>query len=162
MDSRIRVHRLPLLALAAVATAVLAGCGGGGESDEATTASPTAPAQAGADALIGNYTTTLGPSGPELEAPNPPGKWELQITSATDAFFQPPQGPSFPAGNPIELSNDRIVFAPDPECPTQEGTPGKGIYEWQLSGETLTLTEVEETCRDRAFVLISNPWSKTK
>lgn len=162
MKSHTRADRLLLLVVAAAAAAVLAGCGGGGGSKEPTATSSSAPARTGPDALIGNYTTTLGPSGPELKEPNPPGRWELLITSETEAIFQPPEGPSFPVGNPIELSSDRIVFAPDPECPTQEGTPGNGIYEWRLSGKTLTLTEVKETCRDRAFVLTSNPWSKTK
>jgi hypothetical protein len=162
MKSRVRVDVL-LVVVVAAAVAGLVGCGEDGSDDELAAATSTAaPAQAGSDELIGNYTTTLGPSGPELKDPNPPGKWELQITSETDAYFQPPQGASFPVGNPIELSSEQIILAPDPECPTQEGTPGKGVYEWQLNGETLTLTEVEETCRDRAFVLTSNPWSRTQ
>jgi hypothetical protein len=143
-----------LLATTAAIFAAVAGCGGGDESE--TTAS------AGADALLGTYTTTLGPSGPELSEPNPPGEWGLLITSETDAHFQPPQGPSFPVGNPIDVSANRIVFAPDPECPTQEGSPDKGTYEWRLTDDTLTLTEVSDTCRDRAFVLTSKPWSRTK
>jgi hypothetical protein len=143
-----------LLATTAAIFAAVAGCGGGDESE--TTAS------AGADALLGTYTTTLGPSGPELSEPNPPGKWGLLITSETDAHYQPPQGPSFPVGNPIDVSANRIVFAPDLECPTQEGSPGKGTYEWRLTDDTLTLTEVSDTCRDRAFVLTSKPWSRTK
>jgi hypothetical protein len=28
-----------------------------------------------------------------------------------------------------------------------------------LQDGTLTLTEVDDTCRDRAFVLTANPWS---
>jgi hypothetical protein len=163
MKSRVRVDRLLLVVVAAAAVAVLVGCGEDGSDDEAaTTTSSAAPAQTGSGALIGNYMTTLGPSGPELKEPNPPGKWQLQITSATEVYYQPPRGASFPVGNPTELSSERIVFAPDLECPTQEGTPGKGTYEWHLSGETLTFTEVEDTCRDRAFVLTSNPWSKTQ
>lgn len=162
MNSRVRVDRLLLVVAVTAALVVLVGCGEDGSDEAATTTSSAAPAQTGADALIGIYVTTLGPSGPELKEPNPPGKWQLQVTSETEAYYQPPRGASFPVGNPIELSSERVVFAPDLECPTQEGTPGKGTYEWRLSGETLTLTEVEDTCRDRAFVLTSNPWSKTQ
>ena len=146
---------LLLAAVAAMVTAV-AGCGGDDGSEAATTTS----AGAGAAALLGNYTTTLGPSGPELSEPNPPGEWGLLITSETDAHFQPPQGPSFPVGNPIEITDDRIVFAADPECPTQEGQPDEGTYEWQLAQNKLTITEVSDSCRDRAFVLTSKPWTK--
>jgi len=153
-----KARALLLLATMAAAVTAIAGCGGDAGSEAAAT---TTSAGMSPDALLGNYTTTLGPSGPELTEPNPPGKWGLQITSETDAFFQPPKGPSFPAGNPIELSEDQMVFAPDPECPTQEGTPGNGVYEWRLNGNMLTITEVKDTCRDRAFVLTSKPWSKT-
>jgi hypothetical protein len=152
-------RKLLLLAAMAATVTAIAGCGG---DDGSGAAGTTESAGASPAALLGNYTTTLGPSGPELNEPNPPGEWGLQITSETDAYFQPPKGPSFPAGNPIELSGDQIVFAPDPECPTQEGTPGNGVYEWRLNGKTLTITEVEDTCRDRAFVLTSKPWSKAE
>jgi hypothetical protein len=152
-------HKLLFLAAMAAAVTAIAGCGGDDGSEAAST---TAAAGTGAEALLGNYTTTLGPSGPELSEPNPPGTWGLLITSETDAQFQPPEGPSFPVGNPIEVSEDRIVFAPDPECPTQEGSPAEGTYEWRLTENTLTITEVSDSCRDRAFVLTSKPWSRTK
>ena len=152
-------RKLLLLAATAATAIAITGCGGDDGSEAAAT---TASAGTGAEALLGNYTTTLGPSGPELSEPNPPGTWGLLITSETDAHFQPPEVPSFPVGNPIEISEDRIVFAPDPECPTQEGSPGKGTYEWRLTGDTLTITDVSDSCRDRAFVLTSKPWSRAK
>jgi len=150
-----RPRTLRLLATG-VTIAALAGCGGDGKSEPAAAESSPTPSS-----LLGTYTTTLGPSGPELDEPNPPGRWELLITSETEAYFQPPEGASFPVGNPIELSAGRIVFAADPECPTQAGTPAAGVYEWNLDGDTLTLTDVEDTCRDRLFVLTSKPWTKT-
>ena len=133
------------VALGVVAMAVV-GCGGNSSSG-------------GAD-LVGTYTTTLGPSGPELKEPNPPGRWGLLLTSQTEAFFQPPEGPSFPVGNPAAIESGRITFGPDADCPTQAGTPANGTYEWTLDGETLTFAEVEDTCRDRVFVLTSNPWTR--
>ena len=146
-----------LLLLVTVAMiAALAGCGGD-EKSESAEKPPSTP-----NRLVGTYTTTLGPSGPELNEPNPPGKWELLVTSETEAFFQPPEGPSFPVGNPIELTAGRIVLAADPECPTQTETPGTGTYAWSLDGETLTFTDVKDTCRDRSFVLTSKPWSRAK
>ncbi len=155
VGTRARRSRVFTALVSGAAIVALAGCGGDDQPD------PAAESQATPSALIGTYTTTLGPSGPELEEPNPPGKWELVVTSSTEAYFQPPEGPSFPVGNPLELSSDRIVFAADPECPTQAGTPGAGVYEWNLDGDTLTFTDVEDTCRDRSFVLTSKTWSKT-
>ncbi len=146
------MRRAPLIGLL---VAALAGCGGG-DDEQVSAEQPSATP----DSLIGTYTTTLGPSGPELDEPNPPGTWELLITSETEAFFQPPEGPSFPIGNPIELSEGLILLAADPECPTQAGTPGAGTYEWRLDGSTLTFTDVGDTCRDRSFVLTSKPWSR--
>ncbi len=138
--------RVVLAVALGVAAVAVAGCGGNGSS--------------GAADLVGTYTTTLGPSGPELEEPNPPGRWGLLLTSQTEAFFQPPEGPSFPVGNPAEIESGRITFGPDADCPTQTGTPANGTYEWTLDGGALTFAEVEDTCRDRVFVLTSNPWTR--
>jgi hypothetical protein len=140
------LRRLSLPALLFV-TLVLAAAGCGGGSPESAQ-------------LVGTYTTTLGPSGPDLEEANPPGRWQLLLTSPTEAYFQPPQGPSFPVGNPVAMTDDRVTFGPDAGCPTQTGTPGDGTYTWSLDGDTLTFTEVEDTCRDRVFVLTSQPWTK--
>jgi hypothetical protein len=134
---------LPALLLAALVLAA-AGCGGSSESAD----------------LVGTYTTTLGPSGPELKEANPPGRWQLLLTSPTEAYFQPPEGPSFPVGNPVATEDDRVTFGPDAGCPTQTGAPGNGTYTWSLDGDILTFTEVEDTCRDRVFVLTSQPWKK--
>jgi hypothetical protein len=150
-----RPRGLVLLVTGAMLAAV-AGCGGDDEAEPTDTQASTP------NSLVGTYATTLGPSGPELDEPNPPGKWKLLVTSETEAYFQPPEGPSFPVGNPIELSAGRIVLAPDPECPTQTGTPGNGEYEWSLDGGTLTFTDVKDSCRDRSFVLTSKPWSRVK
>lgn len=145
-----------LLLVAGAMIAALAGCGGDKESELADQPLSTP------DSLVGTYTTMLGPSGPELNEPNPPGEWKLLVTSESEAFFQPPEGPSFPVGNPIELTAGRIVLAADPECPTQTETPGTGTYEWNLDGETLTFTDVKDSCRDRSFVLTSKPWTRAK
>jgi hypothetical protein len=133
----------PALLLVVLVVAA-AGCGGSSESAN----------------LVGTYTATLGPSGPELKEANPPGRWQLLLTSPTEAYFQPPEGPSFPVGNPVATEHDRVTFGPDAGCPTQTGTPGNGTYTWSLDGDTLTFTEVEDTCRDRVFVLTSQPWTK--
>jgi hypothetical protein len=143
----VRRLAVPMLVLAALALAV-AGCGGDGSSDAAD--------------LVGTYTTTLGPSGPELKEPNPPGRWQLLLTSPTEAYFQPPEGTSFPVGNPVVTEDGRITFAPDSGCPTQTGAAGDGTYTWSLDGDTLSFTEVDDTCRDRVFVLTSQPWTRAE
>ena len=110
--------------------------------------------------MIGTYTATLGPAGPELTGGNPTGRWTLQVTEADEAFLTPPAGEEFPIGNPIEVAPDRIVFAPDLACPTQPGAPTTGTYEWVRRGDSLRLTEVDDSCRDRAFVLTSQRWQR--
>jgi hypothetical protein len=139
------------------------GCGGG--EDEEPQAGGTATPAAEESALLGTYTTTLGaetvrnPPDPGVQTPS--GEWRLEITDA-GATLTDPAGNEFPPGDPIEISEEEIVFAPDPECPVQEGTPGEGTYEWRLEGSTLTLTEVDDSCRDRAFVLTAQSLVRTE
>lgn len=140
-------QRIGTLGIAA-ALLLAVGCAGGDE-------------EAGADRLVGTYAATL-PEPPQglLKEGNPPGTWGLQVTSATEVYFQTPDGGSFPVGNPAETSDEQIVFTPDPECPTQDGAAGAGTYTWTLEEDELTFVEVNDTCRDRAFVLTTSPWTR--
>lgn len=151
---------------AVVTSIVVTGC----SSDEGTGAttgpgvsSPGVSDSADTDTvpIVGTYAAELGPSGPDLDEPNPPGRWVLEVASVTEAYLADPSGIRFPPGNPVQISDGAIVFAADAECPTQSGAAGEGRYEWTLEGDILTLTEVSDTCRDRAFVLSTEPWTRT-
>lgn len=110
-------------------------------------------------ALLGEYTTTLdSETVPGVQTPA--GEWRLEITTV-GATLTDPAGNEFPPGDPIDISDEAIVFAPDPDCPVQEGTPGEGTYAWCLEGSDLTFLVVEDTCRDRAFLLTAQSWSRT-
>ncbi len=150
-------RRLGLLVLL-LALAALPGCGGGEEPRLGGT--PTDDESA----LLGEYTTTIDSetvgNPPDPGVQTPPGEWRLEITSS-GATLTDPSGNEFPPGDPIDISEESIVFAPDPQCPVQEGTPGQGTYEWGLEGDDLMFIEVEDTCRDRAFLLTAQSWSRT-
>ncbi len=141
---------------------LLAGCGSNADEDSqleaVKTTSATEPTAMAA--VLGSYTTNLG-AAPAGLAGNPPGRWGLQLISPRVAFLTDPGGVRFPVGNPMKLSATEVTFAPDPECPTQPGQPMAGTYEWSLQDASLVLTEVQDSCRDRAFVLTSKVWSRT-
>lgn len=133
-----------MVAAAVVGGTLMAACGGDSPTED--------------PAILGTYSTELGPPGPQDAEANPPGKWQLSVPSSTEAFLTDPTGTRFAPGNPVRIGEDRIVFAPDPNCPTQSGTAGKGTYEWTLDEDALSLTLVSDTCKDRAFVLTSETW----
>jgi hypothetical protein len=137
-------------------TFLAAGCTG---QEEAGQSPPTSGAQGQESSIVGTYEAELSPSGDLLREPNPPGTWRLTI-SEESALLRTPQGQEFPPGDPVTLEDDTITFSPDPECPTQEGEATEGVYEYQLEEATLAFVEVEDSCRDRAFVLTSETWSR--
>jgi hypothetical protein len=59
------------------------------------------------------------------------------------------------------LPGNQIRFPADRGCPGQEKGPG-GLYEFAVSGSTLTFTEVgqSDTCRDHAATLTTKPWTR--
>ena len=103
--------------------------------------------------LYGTYTATI-PSGVNAA----PGAWKLTVT-ASGVNFTRPDGQSFSPGAIEELSANEIVLAPDPGCPTQEGTPTEGRYLWNRNGDALTLEVVSDSCQDRIDTLTSSEWS---
>ncbi len=109
--------------------------------------------------LTCTYEAELGSSG-DLVAPNPEGRWLLEI-SKDGAVLETPGGDRFPPGDPIKIEENTITFAPDPECPTQQGEAGEGVYEFEVDDNAVTFGEVHDTCRDRAFVMTSSTWAKT-
>ena len=64
---------------------------------------------------------------------------------------------------PTELSETRMIVPPDPGCPNNEPEPGEGEYGLELSGDSLTFTEVPpgDPCGDRAFTLTVHTWQRT-
>ncbi len=162
-------RRVTVVALLVAVAAVPAGCGGGdnGEPEAAETVGATATAVAEPSAVLGTYSATFAegdvPQDPGVEVV--PGEWRLEITE-TAVTLTDPTGKQFPPG---EVSGEEIVFPVDPECPVQGKNnpydprpPGKGTYSWSLEGRELQLTELDDTCRDRAFMLTARRWARTE
>ncbi len=102
---------------------------------------------------FGTYTATI-PSG--LNAA--PGEWKLSVT-ATGMMFTHPDGHSFSPGSVEDVSATEVVFAPDPGCPVQEGTPTSGRYHWSVEGTSLAFEAIANSCQDRIDTLASSEWS---
>jgi len=102
---------------------------------------------------IGTFETAVTAN----EFNTPIGDWQLAIDEGGVTFVQP-DGLKFSPGDVESLTGSEIVFAPDPECPTQEGDPTEGRYQWAIEGAELVISEVEDSCRDRAHLLTQAAW----
>ena len=155
--------RFRVVVFVAIGALALAGCGGE-QPSSSSTASESASVEASESAatsqggplagspLIGTFRTTVGAN----DFNTPTGDWQLRIDEAGMTFVQP-DGFDFSPGDVVSVSASEVVFAADPECPTQEGIPTEGTYTWALD-DALVFTVVSDTCRDRAALLTQAPW----
>ncbi len=144
---------LRILTIAAVL--VVGACG---DDDGDVSGAPTTRAEP-VD-LGGTYEAQLGSSSDLLVEPNPEGRWLLEIQGDT-VVFETPDGQRFAPGDPVTVEGATMTLSADPQCPTQEGEAVEGRYDFRLEGDQVTFTEVEDSCRDRAFVLTSQTWTRT-
>lgn len=160
------MRRLTLGAFLTLGLVTLGACAGTGlqsaseppqatPSSEATDTAET-PSSAGepvGSALFGTFETAVTAN----EFDTPIGDWLLSIHAGGATFVQP-DGLEFSPGDVESVTDSEIVFAPDPECPTQEGDATEGRYQWAIEGAELVITEVEDSCRDRAHLLTQAAW----
>jgi hypothetical protein len=155
-----------LIVVAAVV--VVAGCG----SDDDASESSAKPAERGAPKeLLGTYTTKLEPSdlppNPAPELTSPHTTWTLTIANSGGAG----NGRAFTIANtglgPLESSSfgirgDRILLHRE-ECAAGGSVHlYENEYSYRLSGRTLTLETVKNSCKDKVAesILASGPWTK--
>lgn len=122
------------------------------EATETVEPSPSAREPSGS-ALFGTFETAVTAN----EFNTPIGDWQLAIDEGGVTFVQP-DGFEFSPGDVESLTDSEIVFAPDPECPTQEVDATEGRYQWEIEGVELVISEVEDSCRDRAHLLTQAAW----
>jgi hypothetical protein len=143
---------------------VVAGCGSSSPTNRSgtPTSGGAAPSQ-----LLGTYTTKLKPSdlsnNLELHQSSPSYKLTIATSGGTNG------GPAFTITNAtqgvFESSSFEVhgtrVFVNQVECPA--GGTENDEYAYKLTGSTLTLTMIQNQCRDHAeqIVLTSEPWRKT-
>jgi len=116
------------------------------------------PTSSGIDSGLpdGTYAATI-PSGVNAA----PGVWKLTIT-ASEVMFTHPEGHSFSPGFVEEITATEVVFAPDPACPAQEGTPTSGRYGWSAEGTSLIFEVISDSCHDRIDTLTPSAWSEIR
>ena len=157
------VLMITTLAVAGCSTGALSPTGGQSPSPAAPTGTPSAgttaePSRAPIDvtALIptGTYAAEV-PAGREAA----PGRWVMQLDSSGILWTNPGNGARFSPGTVTELTNDTIVFAPDPGCPDQGGSPTPGTYTWKLDAGQLRFTFVSDSCAGRRDTLSTAPWT---
>jgi hypothetical protein len=104
----------------------------------------------------GRYTAEI-PEGVEASS----GRWTMEVTRDAISWTNPETGSTFSPGDVVELTSTRIVFAPDPACPDQEGEPTQGSYEWSWDGGQLRFTLESDSCLGRRDTLTTAPWEPT-
>jgi hypothetical protein len=145
-----------------VPLAALAGCGGSPEQADApqraaATATPTTAAAAASTPLEGVWEKDL-----KLPKGNPgtPGPFELEISGdELRTYILVPPARSWDWGSPIEVDGNRLVVQPDTKCPDQPRAE-KGVYEFAVEGDRLSLELVRDSCRDRVDVFTRGAWTR--
>lgn len=146
-----------------IAALLVAGCSSAassqGEESSASASPPMATTgSSGGTNLIppGRYTAEI-PEGVEAA----PGQWTMEVTRDEILWTNPETGSIFSPGEVVEVTSTRIVFAPDPGCPDQEGEPTEGSYEWSWDGGQLSFTLESDSCLGRRDTLTTAPWEPT-
>lgn len=125
----------------------------------ASASQPTATttgSSAGANLIpAGTYTAEI-PEGVEAA----PGRWTMEVTQDLILWTNPETGSTFSPGEVVEVTNTRIVFAPDSGCPDQGGEPAEGSYDWSWDGVQLSFTLESDSCLGRRDTLTSAPWEQ--
>ena len=137
-----------------LATGMLLGClavpGCGGDTES------SASGETGAS-LDGSYQITVAEADATDKGGATPGVWTLTIDSG-DATLTGPEGHNPPLA-PTTLSETEMVLSPDPTC-RNDGAPSEGVYDVEVSSDSLQFTEVSDSCGDRAFTLTTYTWER--
>lgn len=143
-----------LLLFAFAATA----CNATGETDAPTrTPAPSittsvAPAVSTPVAMRGTWTADV--QGTSSSS----GAWTLEITESNLALTNPVGGDPFTL-DPVSMTDTTLVLPAGSDCPDQSVVTA-GTYTLKLSGGTLTIGLVSDSCGDRSAVLVTSPWSR--
>jgi hypothetical protein len=122
--------------------------------------------------LLGEWTTDLPDSVGSAkrcvpgEVCPPPGTWRLTFTE--DSINPNPSVGNFPTFPLAEISDPTkargrftLGLEKNKGCPGQPGvSDGKGTYRWRIEDGALTLTPVEERCKDMRLILSTSEWTR--
>lgn len=86
------------------------------------------------------------------------GIWTLNISESNLTLQNPVGGDLFSLG-PTAISETALVLAADSGCPDQT-TVTDGTYTLKLTGNSLAITVISDSCGDRRATLVSAPWTR--
>lgn len=131
-----------IAALALVACARI-----GSASPSAPSATATRPAVSIPAALQGTWMANV--SGTTASS----GAWTLIIT-ADDMQLKNPLGTESFSIHPLDVTDSSFGLGADADCPTD------GSYSYSLSGDTLVITAVADSCSGRMGVMTTGEWTR--
>ena len=170
-------YRAAVVALVVVLGITGAASCGSGDDDEADTTAASEDAAADAagggpapDELVGTYEVTLEkgdlPPDPAPELTDGSSTWILEIANTGEA-----DGRTFGISNkslglleePDFSVDGDTIFLIDEECATEVGYEFyDNEYRYELQGDSLTFTTVDNSCPDQVAetILTSRPWTR--
>jgi hypothetical protein len=159
-----------LLAIAVAALAVGACSSGASPTPSASVAqaasvAPTAIASAGPTAIASLAPPVVVPAalrGTYTAAVNgttaSSGTWTMEMTASDILLTNPIGGDAFSV-DPSAVSETSLTVRPSSDCPDQ-ATITDGQYTMSLSGATLTITALHDSCGDRKATLSTTAWTR--
>jgi hypothetical protein len=88
------------------------------------------------------------------------GIWTLTISNSNWTLQNPVGGDLFSIG-PIAVTETSLLLAADSGCPDQS-TVTTGTYTLALTGDSLKITLVSDSCGDRSATLVAGPWTRKR
>jgi hypothetical protein len=88
------------------------------------------------------------------------GTWTLRI-STSNLQLQNPVGGDFFSLDATAISETSLVLAASSDCADQ-ATVTVGTYTLALTGDSLKITLVGDSCGDRSGVLVTAPWTRKR
>ena len=86
------------------------------------------------------------------------GVWILDVSETNLSLQNPIGGEPFTL-DPSSMTSTSLVLPASSDCPDQSVLT-TGTYTLALSGDTLTIGLVSDSCGDRAAVLSTRPWTR--
>jgi len=154
--------RVLALPMAGVLALVAAACNATGATPLPTATTVTAATAAPAATQLPAITTPADLRGTwtaDVEGTTASsGIWTLDISESNLTLLNPVGGDRFSIG-PIAISETSLVLEASSDCPDQAAVT-VGTYSLALTGDSLRITLLSDSCRDRSAVLVAAPWMR--
>jgi hypothetical protein len=113
-----------------------------------------ASAQAASSPIAGVYQLKI--TNPRLS-----GTWQISFSpTGAYAVSKAPKTKTVLIGGTSTTSGHKLVMVDKSGPGSCQGAAAKGTYTWSLSGKSLKLSKVKDTCSGRPDVLTGGTWTK--